>query len=130
MRTAIPCRNKKFARLIQQPDSAFICAGFGESMFDCLAHQRIEQRRELLGLKGGCNPFEAFCENGFQIQKGWIGKNVEALSMQCGHSLNTSSLEAHTVRPNLVKEIGGNCLLHILAQFLPSVALCEDVVHQ
>jgi hypothetical protein len=45
-------------------------------MFNGLAHQGIEKRTELLGLNACGNPFEPLRENGLQIHKGWIRKDI------------------------------------------------------
>src|SRR3954471_5273615 len=74
---AIPGRNERLTRVIQQPDSAFVRSSFGESVFNRLAHQRIQHRRELLRLESSGNSFQALRKNGLQIQKGWVRQNVE-----------------------------------------------------
>lgn len=40
---AIPGGDEMFTRLIEQPDGAFIRAGFGEAVLERLAHEGIEQ---------------------------------------------------------------------------------------
>lgn len=76
IRAGIPGGNEKFTGLIQEPDGAFVGAGFGEAMFDGLAQQRIEERTELLGLNACGNTFEPLREDGLQLRKSWIGKYI------------------------------------------------------
>src|SRR5580765_5946903 len=76
MGSGVPRRDKKFTRLVQEPDSAFVSARFGEPVLNGLAHQRIEQRTELLGLNASRNPLQAFRESAFQFEKRWVWKDV------------------------------------------------------
>lgn len=72
----IPGRDEKFANLIQEPDGAFIGAGFSEPAFNRLTHEWIEQRAELLRLNARGNPFEPLREDGLQLRKGWLRKDI------------------------------------------------------
>jgi hypothetical protein len=60
VRAGIPGGDKKFTRVIQQPNCPFVRAGLSEPVFDRLAHQRIEHRRELLRMNAFGNSLESF----------------------------------------------------------------------
>jgi hypothetical protein len=76
VRARIPGRDKKFARLIQKPNSAFIRACFSEAVFNRLAHQGIKHRSELLRVNACGNSLEPLRKSGPQIQKRWVRKDV------------------------------------------------------
>ena len=76
MRTGIPGGNKKLSGLLQQPDGSFVRAGLREPALNDLAHQRIQQGGKLLRLKPAGNPFEALGEDGLEVCKCRLRKNV------------------------------------------------------